>query len=63
MQYIEKNRETKDEKLVVSENYRQLNKWIMLSVIEITETSEVHKMRKPLENNIVGEALAFTLPG
>lgn len=35
----------------------------MLSVIEITETSEVHKIRKPLEKNIAGEVLAFAQPG
>lgn len=53
MQYIEKNRETKDKKLVVSENYRQLDKWIMLSVIEITETSEVHKMTNLLRTTLL----------
>lgn len=34
------NGETKDRRTVISEKlYRQLDKWIMVSVIEITETS------------------------
>lgn len=61
--YIKEQR-NKRQKACGSENlYRQLDKWIMLSIMEITETSEVHKMSKPLENNIVGEASAFTPPG
>lgn len=64
MQYIEKNRKTENKKPVVSENlHSQLDEWIMLSVIEITETSEVHQMKKPLENKIVGEVLAFSALG
>lgn len=35
----------------------------MVSVTEITETSYTHKMKKPLEKNVSGEALAFAQPG